>query len=529
MRIIPALRSVNYYDGEFIFNKNTTIDCPYDNIMSNINGFLQKTVGFALKKGSDITFAIDEKLTFDEGYFIKIDNTVIVTAKTEKGLFYGAQTLKQMIYSTYSREKKFAKWNKAVIEDRPRFPYRGFMFDCARHFFDVNTVKSYIDAISMLKMNVFHWHLTEDQGWRVQIDAYPKLLEVGSRRAGTMRDKKPYGGYFTKDDIREVVEYAKERYIDVVPEFDMPGHTRAVIASYPELSCKGQAVEVATKFGIHKEILCGGNDKTYDFISTVLDEFSGLFPADYIHLGGDEAVKTEWYSCEKCQNKIKELGLKNEEQLQGYMTNYAVEHSKQNGKTVICWNESANSNMLDDSVVLEYWRDGKDKANIVREVSKGRRLIVASFNPYYLDYPYAMFSLKSAYNFEPAFSEIKNYEKNILGVESPIWTEYVDNNDILSFRVFPRLSAVAESGWALAKNKDYKSFECALRYVNAAIEAQTGIKAAPIKKCNPGALAKPIIMIKFLKNLVDFDVISRGMKAEKEMRKMRTLNQGDKE
>lgn len=343
-------------------------------------------------------------------------------------------------------------------------------------------------------------------------------------RRETLGDKKPHGGFYTKEQIKDVVEFAKERFITVIPEFDIPGHTRAAVSSYPELGCSKNPVEVSTKFGIHSEILCAGREESYDFVKGVLKEFAEMFPSKYIHIGGDEAVKHEWYKCKDCQKKMKELGLRNEEELQAYFTEKAVEYLKSLNKTTICWNESANSGKLESSVILQFWSDGKDNENVIREVKNGRKIIVSKFNPYYLDYPYPMHSLKAAYEFEPVFHGIEGYEQNVLGVESTLWTEWIDNTDLLAFRVFPRLTAVAESAWCDKSKKDYLAFENSLKNVNKLIENTTGIKAAPLKDCNvKNPLKRAAIMMKFGMNLIDFEMIARSNRAAKEMKKMRSV------
>lgn len=283
-------------------------------------------------------------------------------------------------------------------------------------------------------------------------------------------------------------------------------------------------MEVSTKFGIHSEILCAGREESYDFVKGVLKEFAEMFPSEYIHIGGDEAVKHEWYKCKDCQKKMKELGLRNEEELQAYFTEKAVEYLKSLNKTTICWNESANSGKLESSVILQFWSDGKDNENVIREVKNGRKIIVSKFNPYYLDYPYPMHSLKAAYEFEPVFHGIEGYEQNVLGVESTLWTEWIDNTDLLAFRVFPRLTAVSESAWCDKSKKDYLAFENSLKNVNKLIENTTGIKAAPLKDCNvKNPLKRAAIMMKFGMNLIDFEMIARSNRAAKEMKKMRSV------
>lgn len=528
MRIIPAPKKIERLTGDFQFTRNTTFNCAVANIRKNFNDFLLKLYGFSLKEGNDVICAVDEGIKLgSEGYSLEIGEVIKISARNEAGLFYGIQTLKQIIVQQYDKSADKAVIQNMKITDEPRFAYRGFMFDCARHFFPVEVLKAYIEAISLQKMNVFHWHLTEDQGWRIEIDAYPKLAEIGSKRRETMGDKTAHGGYYTKKEVADIVKFAADRYVTVIPEFDMPGHTRSAVAAYPELGCGGKKVDVSTKFGIHKEILCGGKESTYDFVRTVLKEFAEMFPSPYVHIGGDEAIKLEWYNCPDCQKKIKELGLRDEEDLQGYMTNSTVKYLNSLGKTAICWNESANSGTLDQSVVLQFWADGKTKSNVIREVKNGRKIIVSPFNPYYLDYPYSMWSLKETYLYEPVFKEIADCKNSVLGVESPIWTEWVDNQKTLSFRVFPRLSAVAESGWAVPENKDYDGFTAGFATLQK-IFALYGIDETPISKCNPPKILRPLITAKFGLHLIDFEMIVRSTVANREMKKMRASRQVDK-
>lgn len=521
MRVIPCAAETAPKDGCFVMDGSLSVRCPFKNIRDNLNGFLLKKAGFSLPEGDGIVFELDEGVPSDEGYRLSVGDGVRVAARTERGLFYGAQTLKQLFSGGWNPETRSAKIGKCVIEDAPRFGYRGFMMDCCRHFFDAETVKAHIDAMSMLKLNRFHWHLTEDQGWRVEIDGYPRLTEVGSRRSGTMRDRTPHGGFYTKDEIRDVVRYAADRYVEVIPEFDFPGHTRAAVASYPELSCSGKPVSVSTKFGIHSEILCAGKQGTYDLINAVLDTFADLFPSRYVHLGGDEAVKTEWFSCPDCARKKEELGLDTFEQLQAHMTNAAIGHLAERGKTAVCWNEAADSGDLDGDAVMEFWREGGGRKNLLRELKNGRKVILAPFTPYYLDYPFSMHPLKAVYRCEPVFPEIKEYEDNVLGVESPVWTEWIDSVSLLGERVYPRLAAVAESAWSAPEKKDYAAFVGALPRVMKDVEEQTGIVSADVRKSNPPFFAKPFITLRFASKMLDLEMIGRSLSAARQMKRNR--------
>lgn len=459
-----------------------------------------------------------------EGYRLKVTRRGIdLTALDSAGLFYGRQTL--CLLAT-------AQGIPCVeIIDNPCFGYRGIHLDVSRHFFPVETIFRLLDEMARYKLNKFHFHLADNGGWRIRIDAYPLLTRLGAFRTESdwlewwsygdrhyVPEDTPgaYGGYYTKEEIRRIVAYAAERFIEVIPEIEFPGHSDEVFAAYPELCCSGRAYTSGE--------FCVGNPLSLKFMDEVLTEVLELFPSKYIHIGGDEAVKHEWYKCPDCQKKMKELGLRNEEELQAYFTEKVVEYLKTLNKTTICWNESANSGKLESSVILQFWQDGKDNENVIREVKNGRKIIVSKFNPYYLDYPYPMHSLKAAYEFEPVFHGIEGYEQNVLGVESTLWTEWIDNTDLLAFRVFPRLTAVAESAWCDKSKKDYLAFENSLKNVNKLIENTTGIKAAPLKDCNvKNPLKRAAIMMKFGMHLIDFEMIARSNRAAKEMKKMRSV------
>lgn len=390
----------------------------------------------------------------EEGYEIRINkDKAVVSYKTEKGLFYAKQTLEQLQNSDGSYP--FVK-----ISDAPRFAYRAFMIDSSRHMQSIHELKTYIEAASKFKFNVFHWHLTDDQGWRIESEKYPELNRIGSYRnyhGFGSKNMNRYGGYYTKAQIREIVEFCKKRHIDVIPEVDIPGHTVSAIASYPLLSCRGQSIGVATNPGVHKDILCAGREETFKFCFDILDEVMELFPYEYIHIGGDEAPKERWEECEDCRRRMKEEKLVGGEQLQGYFVNRIVDYLKSKGKKAIAWNESLNSGMLDSSVTIADWMDKEHRSE--NWANCGGKVIVEDFFHYYLDYPYGMTSLKKTYNYNPMLEKLNGIGmKNIIGVETPIWTEFVEDFDRLCYMCFPRMMAVAEAGWTQEDEKDYKSF-----------------------------------------------------------------------
>ena len=346
-----------------------------------------------------------------------------------------------------------------------------------------------------------HWHLTDDQGWRVEIDSHPELITVGSRRRssdfGQYHFAEEYSGYFTKDEIREVVAYADDNYIEVIPEFDMPGHTLSVLAAYPELSCKGKPLEVGTKQGIFDDILCAGNDDSLKLVFDVLSEMIELFPGRYFHIGGDEAPKVRWKNCPKCQARMKELGLKDEEELQGWFVLQAIDFLKKHGKTAIVWNESLNSGMMPKDIIVQRWMDKKDRS--VEFANNGGKMIVSEFYYYYCDYPYGMTSLKKTYSLAPYIKGLtEEGKKNVFGVECPIWTEYVRDFDRLSYMCFPRFWAVAEAGWTKRENMDCESFEERFEALRPMLE-NIGIKPAPRSDWNPNPLRCLSELRKFFK------------------------------
>ena len=460
--------------------------------------FIQVFSGECWLKDNKITCITDEKMK-DEAYKIEInDGETIITSKGEKGKYYAELTLAQL--------ERAGKTPLCKIEDEPEFVYRGFMIDSARHMQTIDEIKAYITAAASFKMNVFHWHLCDDQGYRIESEKYPNLNKIGSYRKchGFKSDNmEPYGGYFTKDEIRDVIAFCKEKHIDVIPEIDMPGHTCAIIASYPELTCRSNAtVEVATDGGIFRDILCAGKDSTLEFCYGLLDEIADLFPYEYIHLGGDEAPKARWCECADCQKRIKDNNLKNEEELQGWFTQMMIAHLRERGKKVICWNESLHSGLIgkDDSIICN-WMDRKNYCSDF--ANKGGKVIAEDFYHYYLDYEYGMTPLKKTYEYNPYFDGLNSEgEKNILGVETPIWTENVKNFDRMSYMCFPRLIAVAEAGWTRRSNKDYADFKVRVENQREYL-ASLGIKQADKKCWDPGVLVRGKILLGRLKSILN--------------------------
>ena len=434
--------------------------------------------GEVIAKEIPVEYVTDEKLG-DEAYIIDIrSNKIVITSKGEKGRYYAGITLKKLDNN--------GRFPLVRIEDEPAYGYRGFMIDSARHMQTIDEIKKYIAAAAEFKFNVFHWHLCDDQGWRIECETYPELMEKGAYRdchGFGSPDARAYGGYYTKDEIRDIIAFCKERYIDVIPEIDMPGHTTAMISTYPWLSCRGDQIPVETRGGIFKDILCAGKDEVYEFCYKLLDEVTELFPYEYVHIGGDEAPKARWCNCEKCQAKIKAEGLKNEEELQGYFSNQIIAFLANKGKKVLCWNESLNSGLINNSTIICDWMDRQHKSE--EYANAGGKIIAEDFYHYYLDYPYGMTPLKKTYGFSPLLKRLNEEgRKNVIGVETPIWTEYVEDFDRMCYMCFPRMIACAETGWTKEENKDYASFRERLGFYRKPLE-ELGIKMAEANAWDP--------------------------------------------
>lgn len=421
---------------------------------------------------------------------IQPEQDVTIRAASGSGVFYALQSLRQLIMGCYQPGKAKVVLDCVRIQDTPRFGWRGFMLDEARHFQGMQTVKDLLDWMAYLKMNVFHWHLTEDQGWRIEIKRYPKLVEVGSKRdasqisgfLGKKLNAIPHSGFYSQDEIREIVQYAAARHIRVVPEIEMPGHSTAALAAYPELGCKGGPYQVSPHWGIHADILCAGKQNTTEFLQNVLAEVIDLFPGKYIHMGGDEAPKKRWRNCPECQRLARESGDVAIPELQTVLTNRISQFLRDNSRNLIGWNEILVDN-LDPEAVVQYWV-GKEKT-VMQHIRNGRKAILSNFAAYYLDHSYAHSSLDKVYLYEPVFAQLeREYHGNILGIEAPLWTEFVPSRARLDWQVFPRLLAVAEAAWLAAEKKDLGSFHERLPAFLAQMD-QKNIGYAKLSDANP--------------------------------------------
>ena len=386
----------------------------------------------------------------DYSLIIKSDS-IIISSFNNKGTFYGLQTLFQLIALNNENENFFLPCLE--INDGNFFQHRGFLLDCCRHFFDIKTIKKYIDLLSIYKMNVFHWHLTEDQGWRIEIDKYPLLNSVGSWRNDSLGK---YGGYYTKKQIKEIVEYAKKRHIKVIPEIELPGHSQAAIASYPNLSCKQKPIKVANDWGVFKEIYCAGNDSVFIFIEDVLNEVVELFPSNLVHIGGDEAPKFRWENCPKCQKRIKNEGLKDEHELQSYFIERIANILASKNKTIIGWDEILESEIKTDAIV-QSWRGFEGG---IKAVKSGKKAIMSPTSNAYFDYKISTTDLEKVYDFNPIPAGLNQHEQNlIIGGECNLWSERILDEIGLDYKAFPRLLAMSEVLWTSPKDKNYNLFK----------------------------------------------------------------------
>ena len=461
--------------------------CSFAVRLSTLTGKDSKISGKPLKKGFVFT---RDNLIPQEGYRLEIDGKAVKVAVSDyKGLMNALQTLAQLFPTEYFLGKPAprAQWllPQLTINDAPRFLYRGLHMDVARHFFQVDEVKKILRVMALYKMNRFHWHLTDDQGWRIEIRRYPRLTQVGSVRKQTIIghhrrpegfDGIPYGGFYTQDEIRDVVAYADSLGIVIIPEIDLPGHMVAALTSYPELGCTGGPYEVRQDWGIARESLCAGREMTLRFLEDVLTEVMELFPSEYIHIGGDECMKVEWEKCPFCQRKIEELGLKSDEHwtkeqyLQGYVTARMQRFLAENGRKLIGWDEILEGDLQPGATVMS-WRGTKGG---IRAAKMGYDAIMSPNSYMYLDYyqtdrkdlePLAIggyLPIDTTYSYNPVKGIPEEFQDHIIGVQANLWTEYISTPKYLEYMYFPRAIAAAEVEWTREENKSFVHFKAAL-------------------------------------------------------------------
>jgi hexosaminidase len=363
----------------------------------------------------------------------------------------------------------------------------------------VDEIKKLIDAIALLKFNKFHWHLTDDQGWRFESEKYPLLNTVSAVRPysdfGRSYVNEPYGRVYTKEEMREIVAYCKEKGIDVIPEFDMPGHTSALLSAYPELSCGGKEVKIKTHQGIFKDVLCLAKEETFNMVTNILDEFLEIFPYEYIHIGGDEAPSDHWKACPDCQRLMRESGVKNYSEYQNLFMNKVIDYLENKGRHAIVWNEAAKGENLDKRALVQYWKE--DSKPTVKFLNEGGRAILSPFSYCYFDYDYSITPLNRVYSLEATLPGLTGKgQKNIIGIEAPIWTEYIDNNNRLEELLFPRIIAVSQ----IALGKTSLPYSLFLSYVKATREELKGIAFAPENDWTKTRLSMPVGWLRFVKN-----------------------------
>ncbi|MDG1477230.1 MAG: family 20 glycosylhydrolase, partial [Vicingaceae bacterium] len=397
-----------------------------------------------------------------EEYSLNIKNdSIIIFSGTNEGAIRGIQTLRQLFVDEFHSQEKRDTWQLPIvtIKDAPKFKHRGLLLDCSRHFFEKEVIKKYIDLLAFYKMNVLHWHLTEDQGWRIAIDKYPKLTETGAWR--TELDSSKYGGFYTKEEIKEIVAYAQERHITVIPEIELPGHSQAAIAAYPHLSCTGEQVDVANDWGVFKEIYCAGNDSVFIFLEDVLTEVMELFPSEYIHIGGDEAPKFRWEHCPKCQKRVKDENLKNEHDLQSYFISRIEKFLNKNGRQLIGWDEILEGG-LSENATVQSWR-GMEGG--ITAANSGHDAIMSPTSHAYFDYDLKAIDLEKVYNFNPIPAELATDKQHyIIGGECNMWTEHVPDEANLDSKVFPRILAMSEVLWSYPEKRNYEEFYNRVQY-----------------------------------------------------------------
>ena len=497
INIIPRPQEYSFGKNSFTIDESTLIINTTEShkssknlqefFITNYNINLKSTDFQSLKKNS-IHFMVDENLS-EEGYDLSVsDEGITICALNDKGWFYAVQSLMQYCSSNsyFSKYEKSVKIKEVVIKDSPRFKWRAFMLDEARHFKGIDQVKMLLDEMAFLKMNIFHWHLVDDQGWRIEIKKYPKLTEIGSKRKSTqigplqwespIQSAEPHSGFYTQEQIKEIIKYAKERHITIIPEIEMPGHSTAAIASYPWLGTSKKEIEVPIKFGVGKDVYDVTNPKVQEFLTDVLDEVMLLFPSKIIHIGGDEVKYNHWKSSTSVNKYMKEKKLKTPADLQVYFTNYISNYLQSKGRRMMGWNEIMGHNLhfyqnkedtkttqkLAKESIVHFWKGDIDL--VTTAASSGYEIVNSLHSYTYLDYKYKNLPLSKAYSFDPIPEKLEvKYQDKIIGLGAQMWGEWIPTNGEMHFKVFPRIAAYAEIGWTNKENKNFNSFKSALK------------------------------------------------------------------
>ena len=493
-QVIPLPQEVVLtQEKPFLLNKNVSITYPEGNLLLKRNaeflsGYIRQATGYTppvkgLKDGETAKHAINLGLDADiankEGYVLTTTSEGIqINGQTENGVFYGCQTLRKSIPAEAQGVDILLP--AGSIKDEPRFTYRGMHLDVCRHFFPLEFIKEYIDLLALHNMNTFHWHLTDDQGWRIEIKKYPKLTEVGSKRNCTVvgkarsgkYDNIPYGGFYTQEQAKEIVKYAQERYITVIPEVDLPGHMLAALAAYPDMGCTGGPYKVSPDWGIFEDVLCIGNEQSMQFLEDVMAEITEIFPSKFVHIGGDEAPRTRWAKCPKCQARIKAEGLKTDKQhtaedrLQSYCMTRIEKFLNSKGRQIIGWDEILEGDVAPNATVMS-WRG---TSGGIKAAQMGHDVIMTPNLYCYFDYLQTADSkdeplgiggyvpVEKVYSLDPTAALTEEQAKHILGAQANLWTEYIATTEHAEYMILPRMAALAEVQWTQPEKKDYADF-----------------------------------------------------------------------
>ncbi|ANI90135.1 beta-N-acetylhexosaminidase [Arachidicoccus ginsenosidimutans] len=498
IHIIPEPESVTPVQATFTLSANTNIivsdKSKTEKTTTYLNDYLKKYYSFSLPDKSAkinyVAFRLAPNTDTVGSYTLDVTkDSIVITSGNEQGLFYGMQTLIQLLPTTVSSTLQISG---VIVKDAPRLAYRGMMLDCGRHFMPVDFVKKYIDYLALHKFNTFHWHLTEDQGWRIEIKKYPRLTKVGAWRNGTIighhpgtgNDDERSGGFYTQKEIKDVVKYAADRYITIIPEIEMPGHSSAAIAAYPQLSCfPDSSTEIQAKvwsgprtgkqvqqsWGVYPDIYAP-TEYTFKFVENVLDEVIKLFPSKYIHIGGDEAPKDYWNKSPYCQQLMKNLGLKNADELQSYFIQRVEKYLNSKGRQIIGWDEILEGGLAPNATIMS-WR-GEDGG--IAAAQQHHNVIMSPGGWMYIDHSQmkhedsltigGYLPIQRVYSYNPFPAKLTSDEhKYIEGVQANVWTEYMSNPAKVEYMVFPRMAAVAEVGWTQLANKNYNDFKTRLQ------------------------------------------------------------------
>ena len=483
--VIPLPNTINLTAGApFVLGADVTVAADEANAHNAdmLAGYVKESTGIEIgKDGTGKVIKLKSSLqdANDEAYTIAVcGDSIVINGASAAGTFHGIQTLRKSLPVGHFENVELPAGD---IYDFPRFGYRGAHLDVCRHFFDLDEVKTFIDMLALHNLNTFHWHLSDDQGWRIEIKSYPLLTELASVRKETVIgrlpgkwDGIPHGGFYTQEEAREIVAYAAERYINVIPEIDMPGHMQAALHAYPELGCTGGPYEVWTEWGVTPEVLCPGNDSTLSFIKNVLNEIMDIFPSKYINIGGDECPKDHWKECPKCQARIKAEGItakgkfSAEDRLQGFITRYAYGVINERGRILIGWDEILESDIPTDAIVMS-WRGS---AGAVEGAQRGNHVVQTPNTHMYFDFyqskdvqfePFAIggyIPVEKVYNFEPVPAELTDEQKKlVIGCQSNLWTEYILDFPQVQYMELPRLAALCEVQWTAPEKKNYELFK----------------------------------------------------------------------